>query len=132
MSYLVGVATSDGENVNVHFGEASRFLVVRVDEQTGAFEPVEWREEPEAPATWGKNVAAPFLAPQGHDAHQVQHAVMAQALGDCEYVLVARIGPHAQKIVAAKGLTPVIDEAPITEAIARLNERRTQGAANKA
>ena len=125
MSYLVGVATTDGENVNLHFGAAQRFLVVRVDEQTGAFEPVEWREVPEAPDTWGANVSAPFLAPQGHKAHQVTHAVVAQMLSDVEYLLVARIGPHAQQIVAAKGLKFVMDEAPIADAIRRLNDART-------
>ena len=126
MSYLVAVATTDGENVNLHFGAADRFLVVRVDEQTGSFEPVEWRETPEAPQSWGANVSAPFLAPQGHKAHQVEHAVVAQMLSDAEYVLVARIGPHAQKIVAAKGLTPVMDEAPIADAIRRLNTARAE------
>lgn len=125
MSYLVGVATSDGQNVDVHFGAARRFLVVRVDEESGDFEPVEWREIPEAPEMWGTHVSAPFLAPQGHKAHQATHAVAAEMLGDAEYVLVAKIGPHAQNIVAAKGLVPVADAAPIADAIRRINEGRT-------
>ena len=128
MAYLVAVGTTDGVNVDEHFGSATTFLVVSVDERTGAFTPVERRDVPEPPAMWGRNVAAPFMAPQGHSAHGVQHAVVADMLRDCDYVLVQRIGPHAQDIVRAKHLTPVMDAGTVADAVARLNASRAQEA----
>ncbi len=44
--YRVAVATSDGENVNVHFGHAAAFDVYEVDEESGKFEKVEVRLKP--------------------------------------------------------------------------------------
>ena len=49
---------------------------------------------------------------------------IAKALSDVDYVLVARIGPHAIRALAKYNVTAYDIVLPIEEAIAKINEYR--------
>ena len=85
MSYLIAVATSDGEIIDTHFGHADSFLILEVDED-GYYEEIE--ERVVRPACGG-----------GDDCKRCAGSLMndiAQELKDVDFVLGARSGPHAE------------------------------------
>ncbi|MBQ9623914.1 MAG: hypothetical protein IJR39_11365, partial [Treponema sp.] len=63
----------------------------------------------------------------GHNGAGEGHSQMdeiAKALSDVDYVLVARIGPHAIRALAKYNVTAYDIVLPIEEAIAKINEYR--------
>ena len=111
--YKVAVATSDGKTVDSHFGHVSNFLIFEVDEETGKFEDIEDRDVKAACS--GGSCAGTQAAEEvsgcgsgagcgGHNGAGPGDSSMdliAKTLSDVDYVLVARIGPHAVQALAA-------------------------------
>lgn len=128
--YKVAVATSDGKTVDSHFGHAQSFLIFEVDEETGSFEDIEERDV--TAACSGGECAASASNTEtagcgGHNGAGSGHSQMdeiAKALSDVDYVLVARIGPHAVRALAKYKVTAYDIVLPIEEAIAKINEYR--------
>ena len=127
--YKVAVATSDGKTVDSHFGHVSNFLIFEVDEESGKFEDVEERDvraacsggscggvqnESDSPCG-GHNGAVSTSSPMDE---------IAKVLSDVDYVLVARIGPHAIRALAKYDVTAYDIVLPIDEAISKINEFR--------
>ncbi|MGN0739145.1 MAG: NifB/NifX family molybdenum-iron cluster-binding protein [Treponema sp.] len=114
--YKVAVATSDLKTVDTHFGHAQHFLIFEVDEETGAFEDVEERDVSAACASsascGGRVQDGDFMD------------LTARALEDVDYVLVAKIGPHAIRALARYDVTAYDIVLPIDEAISKINEFR--------
>ena len=129
MKYKVAVATSDGKTVDSHFGHVSNFLIFEVDEESGKFEDVEERDV-QAACTGGScgGVQASSDSPcGGHNGAVSTSSPMdeiAKALSDVDYVLVARIGPHAIRALAKYDVTAYDIVLPIDEAISKINEFR--------
>ena len=133
--YKVAVATSDGKTVDSHFGHVTNFLIFEVDEETGAFEDIEDRDVQAACS--GGSCAGTQAAESsgcgsgagcgGHNGAGEGASAMdliAKALSDVDYVLVARIGPHAVRALAKYNVTAYDIVLPIDEAIAKINEFR--------
>lgn len=133
MKYKVAVATSDGKTVDSHFGHASAFVIYEVEETDGSFTDIEEREvraacsggecgaqtqEAEGGCASGGGCSNPVTqAPSPMD-------LIAQQLSDVDYVLVARIGPHAIRALAKYNVSAYDIVLPIDEAIAKINGYR--------
>lgn len=104
----IAVATSDGVNIDEHFGQARVFRIFEVEE-SGAFRLLE--ERPITPHCPGDHAA-------GHSAD----ATVAQ-LGDVEAVLVNRIGPGAAKNLESKGIRAFALSGPVDRALASYGKR---------
>ncbi len=90
MSYKIAVASSDGKVVNVHFGQAEQFYIIEVADND-SYKVVEKRN---ANAACGQ---------EGHSEKGL--LASAQLLADCKYVLVSRIGPGAERVLAQENVT---------------------------
>ncbi|WP_294429421.1 NifB/NifX family molybdenum-iron cluster-binding protein [uncultured Treponema sp.] len=133
MKYKVAVATSDGKTVDSHFGHAQSFLIYEVDEESGAFEDIEERDVTSA-CSGGECGGKPAESAEaetagcgGHNGAGTGSSPMdeiAKALSDVDYVLVARIGPHAIRALAKYNVTAYDIVLPIDEAIAKINDFR--------
>ena len=114
MGFRAAVTTSDGQLIDLHFGQTQRFLVIDVAED-GAYEALEWRPAPE------KRVDA-----QG--CHGWFDEVV-KVLPDVDYVLTAKIGPRPHRALSAAGITPLESPENLQEALAglvRYRNRRVQ------
>ena len=115
--YKVAVGSSDGETVDTHFGHAESFIVFEVDEETGSFEESEIRN-----VTAG--CAGGECGAEGKVSEEAPLEAVAASLSDVDYVLVARIGPHAVRALAKHNVTAFDIVLPIGEAISKLTEFR--------
>ena len=141
MKYKVAVATSDGKTVDSHFGHVSNFLIFEVDEESGKFEDIEDRDvkaacsggtcaggeaqnasSGEASSDCGSGTGCGGHNGAAEGASQMDE--IAAALSDVDYVLCARIGPHAIRALARKNITAYDIVLPIDEGILKINEFR--------
>jgi nitrogen fixation protein NifX len=102
----VAVASTDGININEHFGRSREFLIYEVNE-TGTFQFLETRQIP--PATDSEHM------------HAASRAV--ELLGDVEAVLVAQIGPRAESELLGKGIYALPVTGPIDRALPTYGRR---------
>jgi nitrogen fixation protein NifB len=103
MTLRVAVATEDGVEVQ-HFGHATRFSVYDLDRME--IRPVGSRED------------APSFAPCEERAAAHQRKV--ELLRDCQALIVARVGPHALRLIEAQGIAVYESETPVAEALEEL------------
>ena len=90
MKYNIAVASSDGKLVNQHFGRAEKFLIVSVDDEERTFEYIETR------------ALSPICHGGNHNESELQSVT--DALKDCKYVLVSRIGQPSRLMLESKGI----------------------------
>lgn len=112
MGVKVAVASVDGVWVNQHFGRCDRFYIYRL-EGVKAFRLEEERE-----------VKRP-CGGEGHEEDTLLQA--ARQLADCGIVLVSRIGPGAERALAARGIQAFALYDTIENALGKLSrymERR--------
>jgi predicted Fe-Mo cluster-binding NifX family protein len=105
MNFRTAIATSDGIVVNQHFGHTDSFLIVDVDDE-GQPHTVEQRR------------VQPLCDGGNHDEGRLAAAV--EALSDCEYVLVSRIGPGASVALEQRGITVYEVPGVIEESLNKL------------
>jgi len=102
---LIAVTTSNGIDVDTHFGKAERFLIY----ETGHADP-QLLGEVRAQAYCGG--AAP-----GHSLMPDKLAAISQALGDCRVVVTAMIGEAPQQELERLGITVHTISAPVAEVL---------------
>jgi predicted Fe-Mo cluster-binding NifX family protein len=95
MTVKVAVASWDGEHITQHFGRAEQFLIYEIEGDT--YQCIETRFND------------PGCNSKQHDEKLLSQSV--ELLADCTFVLVNRIGPGAQALLASRGIRVV--EAPI-------------------
>lgn len=112
MSYLLAAASSDGVNIDRHFGHADTFQIVELAEDGTNWQVIGQREVV-SPCQHGS-----------HAAEAMQAAVSRLAdcryvLADCRYVLAEAIGRGAYASLQAQGITPLEtgDTLPISQAV---------------
>lgn len=108
MTYKVAIASSEGIEIDVHFGQADAFGIFSIDFDTGKSEFLEWRQAAESCG-----------CESAHDAGNLQRT--AERLRDCAYVLVERIGGRANAALAAHGLHVIESSGAIGPALEKLN-----------
>jgi predicted Fe-Mo cluster-binding NifX family protein len=104
MSIRIAVATTDGKVVNEHFGRASAFYIVELDETGYRF--LEKRE------------VSPVCSGGSHDDSTMEKAI--DLLADCRAVLVSRAGPGAKRALEIRGISVFEIGIPIDEAMEKL------------
>ncbi|MDR3516694.1 MAG: NifB/NifX family molybdenum-iron cluster-binding protein [Azospirillaceae bacterium] len=120
MPVKVAVASQDGRTVDQHFGQATQFVIYEV--AGSVFRVLEHRTSQPSCGT----------AASGHDEDRMQQTV--ELIADCRAVLVARIGPAAERRLAARGIEAFMVPTFIDRAMQRLAasgmlERTTPGVA---
>jgi predicted Fe-Mo cluster-binding NifX family protein len=98
--------------VDSHFGHATEFTVYEVDEDSGEYEETGSRT---TQAFCGDSCGSSSV----------------EALSDVEYVLAAKIGPHAIRALAQFGVSAFDIALPVDEAIAKINAYRKKISARK-
>ena len=91
--YRIAIASSDGINVDTHFGHAFSFIIAEVNEETGDVTELEERDV--RPACEGHSCG-------GHQGRNIE--ATAKLLSDVSFVLIARIGPPAAAGLEAYGI----------------------------
>lgn len=91
MKTRIAVASTDGKVVNQHFGKADVFYIIDADtENREQFELKEIRQ------------VNAFCEGGEHNDDRLNEAI--KRIGDCEYVLVSKIGYRAANAVEASGI----------------------------
>jgi nitrogen fixation protein NifX len=114
MSFLVAVASSDGEQIDRHFGHSDVFYIVSVGDD-GTY------------AAKGKREVASPCRHGSHDENVLQET--AEALADCRYVLAEAIGRGAEAHLKVRGITPLEADGEIQSAVEQviIYDRRLHG-----
>ncbi len=105
MSYLLAAASSDGVNIDRHFGHADTFQIVELAEDGTNWQVIGQRE---------------VVSPCQHGSHAAEAMQAAVSrLADCRYVLAEAIGRGAYASLQAQGITPLEtgDTLPISQAV---------------
>lgn len=114
MSYKIAVGTSDGETIDLHFGEIESVSVYEVDESDGSHSFLESRNivrEPEKEACEsGCSCGSGFAQKIG------------EAVSDCTYFLVAKIGNKPHRLLQENNVNCIEAPFEIAEAVSKLND----------
>lgn len=102
----IAVASTDGLVINEHFGRANEFLIYDVN-QIGSHSLLETRQFTLSPA----------------DSHDHGLAAKAGLLADVEVVLVAQIGPGAEKVLRQRGIIALTITGTIEKALVAYGKR---------
>ncbi len=98
----IAVVSTDGRNVDEHFGRAERFLVY--DLLPGGPEFIEERMSP--PLSVGD---------RNHSFDAERFQATADVLADCRQVYVTRIGEKPTEELVSRGIQPKVYQGPIAQ-----------------
>lgn len=116
MTYRIAVTSSDGEQIDQHFGQASQFNIIEVDEQKNTWEKIETRS-----AVLGKDIVViggTSCAGRRHDS--IEEVI--NLLADCKYLLTGKIGKHPYSALQRAGITALESSFHIQLAVEKLNQ----------
>jgi predicted Fe-Mo cluster-binding NifX family protein len=111
----IAAVTDDGQSINQHFGRASYYLVLTVED--GKIADRELRKKP----------GHSEFSNQPHNVHmhgesrgfdpaaQDRHTLMADAIADCQVVLCGGMGAGAFQSLNERGIEPVLTDIPQIE-----------------
>ncbi len=103
--YKVALASSDGINVNVHYGRAEEFFIYAVDDAEG-YDFIESRK------------VTPVCMDGSHIKPLMEQSTAQFA--DCRYVCASRIGNGAASSLASHGITAMELPGTVEEAIYKI------------
>lgn len=134
MSYKIAIASSDGVNVDVHFGAAESFLIYSVPDD-GKFEFADKRTVPEASegGTDGAGCNDNSQAKgecgssgchgNGGGCGQGQGALgKVELISDCRAIVAARIGFNVTKQLERKAISGFDVETTVQEALEKITQ----------
>jgi nitrogen fixation protein NifX len=98
----IAIVTTDGINVDDHFGKAERFLIY--ESKDGRVEQIGERET--VPLSAGK---------ADHPFDPERFSRIVSSIADCKRVYVTKIGDVPAKKLKAQGIEPVIYQGPIRD-----------------
>jgi predicted Fe-Mo cluster-binding NifX family protein len=103
--YRAALATSDGKNIDLHFGKCARFSIAEIDGASGSWKIVEERTT--------------FALCEAGDSDETMDAA-AKALSDCDFVVVSRIGRWPFAALYAKGIESIEFRGSIEETVEKI------------
>lgn len=103
--YKVAIASTDGENVNQHYGRAEKFYIYSIDDEVG-YDLVEERQ------------VQPVCQDGSHVVSRMEESVL--NFKDCRYIVVSRLGAAASAALASAGITAMELPGTIDDAILRV------------
>ena len=110
MIYKIAFASSDGENVNVHFGQADRFYIAELDTEKEDYELT------------GSIEVSPSCHGGQHELLGFERAV--KALDGVSAVVAQRAGPGAVKFIEENGIKVYQIPLTIEQALCLLLEEK--------
>jgi nitrogen fixation protein NifB len=115
--HRVAVATLNGDEVDLHFGQAKRFKVYQVKgDNVIELDPVIIDQVP--------NVAL------SGDSHKGKLEMLAEALRGCDAVVAKSFGTPAKEYLKEEGIRPYTADGPVEEAVRKAAEAIFQDRAN--
>ena len=111
--FKVAVATSDGINVDSHFGHVAEFVIYEVDSKTGEGEPIEER---------GIDKYGCQDGTCGGEVFDEIAEILAEA--GIEFVLAAKIGPRALQALTRQNIIALDVVVPVNEALHKVRDYR--------
>lgn len=115
MSYKIAAASSDGKNIDLHFGEIKSIQIYQVCEADGDISFLEEREI----KSLSDSQSAVYIG--GCSCGQGFADRISETIGDCAYFLVAKIGPRPHRLLQENNVNCIEAPYPIGEAVAKLN-----------
>jgi predicted Fe-Mo cluster-binding NifX family protein len=111
MSYRIAIASSDGEAVNQHFGQATNLLIYEVGDESVNF--IEERE---------------IKLISGEAAHtEGNMAIFADVLHDCSAIFVLRIGQRSLRYLLERNITAFEVNFPLNHIFNTLLKNKRRG-----
>lgn len=114
MTYKIAISTSDGRNIDLHFGQLQALAIYQVDEENGSFSFLETRQidrtslEKEEENT-GCSCGKAFVS------------AVVNSVKDCTYFLVAKIGNRPYRMLQENNVNCIEAPFEIKEAICKVN-----------
>lgn len=118
MSFNIAVATTDGENINQHFGTTDQFYIYQV-ETDGSYQQIAVRNvyiDKESPdcSSCGSGCNSGGCQPHNY------LPVIVELIHDCKYILASRVGKSVEKSLKRLDITCFSIELPIDKAIKKI------------
>ncbi|MDR1967056.1 MAG: hypothetical protein LBQ36_10120 [Synergistaceae bacterium] len=114
MTVKIAIASSDLNNVDTHFGRCGAFVIAEVDEEHKSYRLTEVRDV---------TAPCPSCGRLGEEDDAIERVV--EALSDCSFVVVSRIGRWPDSLLYSRGIASVEFTGPIDAAIEKLFGRCT-------
>ncbi len=95
----IAVASTDGRLVNLHFGDANRFLIYEINNGEGKFQEI--REKTDLPL----------------DNHTDRWVASIDLINDCKAVLCSKIGNEPTIELRKLGIKPIEFDCEVEEAV---------------
>jgi predicted Fe-Mo cluster-binding NifX family protein len=116
MPYTIAVASSDGQYVDLHFGQTEDFYIFEVDEKTAALTALEKKKANPDSAGCSANCRG-----NGHETMMARIETVTELLAGCKYLLTAKIGPKPSDLLRRAGVIALESPPDISEAVLKLN-----------
>lgn len=113
--FKIAAASKYGESVDTHFGLATLYHIINVNLKDKTWE-TERVEEIHFPGTETTGDTRCW----GHDEERVTYA--AEQLKDCKYLLISKIGPHPQRVLARYNFECLETNMKIDHAVEKIIE----------
>ena len=107
----IAIASDDAANVSQHFGRATHYVVLTIEDGRVAA-----REEREKVGHEGGHAEHGHAPPAG-EAHR--HGDMIGAVADCEVLVAGRMGAPAYEAIRSRGLRPILTDLRTVDDVAR-------------
>ena len=115
MSYKIALASSDGQTIDLHFGEITKVSVYEVKEEDGSFSFIEDRKIEYTPDPDAQSCEGGCSCGKGFSEK------VAQSVKDCTYFLVAKIGNRPSRMLQENNVNCIEAPYSISQAIEKLN-----------
>lgn len=123
MAFNVAVATSNGKDIDLHFGKAEQLHIYQV-ELDGSYLQLEVRplnatdDEPTQPTGCGSGCGSGC---GGGGCHPSEYLLdVLEVIKDCKYVLASKVGNRVEKGLQSYSITAFSIELPIDDAIQKI------------
>ncbi len=114
-NFKIACASKDGEYIDSHFGQAKVYKIINVD-----MENKSWKIERTQELNFPGEETTGDTRCWGHDDSKVTY--VAEQLKDCKYLLVSKIGPHPQRVLARYNFECLETNMSIDEACKKIIE----------
>jgi nitrogen fixation protein NifX len=115
MAYRIAITSSDGVNIDTHFGQSGGFYILEAADDGKSWETLGYRNVPKTAETAS---GAAEQSCNGHD--DARLAVISSMLSDCQYLLTKKIGLKPYRFLQRTGLTSLELSGSIAPIIEKL------------
>ena len=100
MSYKIAVASTDGVNIDKHFGAANSFLIININDE-GTYEKVEERFIEDNNKSLGSCCSGSSCG--GHNDSNIQKKI--DTISDCKAILCSKCGNGSERQLGENNIT---------------------------